>query len=38
MGNTQTLVTTTELDIFTREFLDHAALWYVEEGQLSIKH
>lgn len=35
--NTQTLVTTTELDIFPKAFLDRAARWYVENGQLSVK-
>ncbi len=35
--HTQTLVTTTELDIFPKAFLDRAARWYVENGQLSVK-
>ncbi|MDX1993900.1 MAG: DNA replication/repair protein RecF [bacterium] len=34
-GAAQTLLTTTELDIFTPEFLQRAALWRVEEGQIS---
>ncbi|MBC7871650.1 MAG: DNA replication/repair protein RecF [Chitinophagaceae bacterium] len=33
-GATQTLLTTTELDIFTPEFLKRAALWRVEDGQI----
>jgi DNA replication and repair protein RecF len=34
-GKTQTLMTTTELDIFTQEFLGRAAIWHVTEGQIS---
>jgi len=34
-GRAQTLVTTTELEIFTRAFLDRAAIWQVTEGQIS---
>ncbi len=33
-GATQTLLTTTELEIFTPEFLKRAALWRVEDGQI----
>ena len=33
-GVTQTLVTTTELDIFTEPFLNRAAIWHVTEGQI----
>jgi len=33
-GATQTLLTTTELEIFTPEFLNRAALWRVEDGQI----
>ena len=33
-GVTQTLVTTTELDIFTETFLNRAAIWHVTEGQI----
>ncbi len=33
-GTTQTLLTTTELDIFTPEFLQRAAIWEVEAGQI----
>ncbi|MBK8035492.1 MAG: hypothetical protein IPK17_39525 [Chloroflexi bacterium] len=35
-GVTQTLVTTTELDIFTRPFLDRAAIWRVTDGRIDI--
>jgi DNA replication and repair protein RecF len=35
-GVTQTLVTTTELDIFTDDFLNRAAVWHVTEGQIDI--
>ncbi|MCL4246670.1 MAG: DNA replication and repair protein RecF, partial [Anaerolineae bacterium] len=31
---TQTLVTTTELDIFTRSFLSNAVIWRVHDGQI----
>jgi DNA replication and repair protein RecF len=30
-GTTQTLLTTTELDIFTKDFLDRATIWHVFE-------
>ncbi len=33
-GATQTLTTTTELDIFTAEFLNRATIWRVNEGQI----
>jgi DNA replication and repair protein RecF len=33
--NAQTLMTTTELDIFTPEFLRRAAVWQVEAGQIA---
>jgi DNA replication and repair protein RecF len=33
-GTTQTLMTTTELDIFTKAFLERASIWHVEEGQI----
>jgi DNA replication and repair protein RecF len=33
-GTTQTLLTTTELDIFPRAFLDRATIWHVNNGQL----
>ena len=33
-GATQTLMTTTELDIFTPEFLQRATIWEVEAGQI----
>ena len=36
-GSTQTLTTTTELDIFTEDFLQRAAIWRVEEGQIEIE-
>ena len=35
-GATQTLMTTTELDIFTEEFLARAAIWHVSDGQISV--
>jgi DNA replication and repair protein RecF len=35
-GATQTLMTTTELDIFTEEFLARAAIWQVSDGQISV--
>jgi len=35
-GVTQTLVTTTELDIFTQPFLDRAAIWHVTDGRISV--
>ena len=35
-GVTQTLATTTEVDIFTPEFLSRAALWRVSDGQIAI--
>lgn len=36
-GNTpaQTMVTTTELDIFTREFVENSAIWQVANGQIT---
>jgi DNA replication and repair protein RecF len=34
-GATQTLMTTTELDIFTPSFLERATVWHVNEGQIS---
>ncbi|HVU13378.1 MAG TPA: DNA replication/repair protein RecF [Phototrophicaceae bacterium] len=33
-GATQTLMTTTELDIFTPAFLQRATIWQVKEGQI----
>jgi DNA replication and repair protein RecF len=33
-GATQTLMTTTELDIFTESFLERATVWHVTEGQI----
>ena len=33
-GATQTLTTTTELDIFTTEFIQRATIWQVKEGQI----
>lgn len=33
-GDAQTLMTTTELDIFAPTFLDRAAIWQVVEGQI----
>ncbi len=33
-GATQTLTTTTELDIFTGSFLERAAIWRVEDGKI----
>ncbi len=33
-GATQTLMTTTELDIFTPAFLQRATIWHVREGQI----
>ena len=33
-GATQTLMTTTELDIFTQDFLARATVWHVNEGQI----
>lgn len=33
-GRAQTLMTTTELDIFTRSFLDRSAVWKVTDGQI----
>ena len=35
-GVTQTLVTTTELDIFTEDFLKRATVWRVSEGQIAL--
>jgi len=34
-GRSQTLLTTTELDIFTEDFINRAAVWQVEDGQIS---
>lgn len=34
-GSAQTLLTTTELDIFPRSFLERAAVWRVTDGQIS---
>lgn len=34
-GATQTLLTTTELEIFTEPFLDRVAVWQVTDGQIS---
>lgn len=34
-GSTQTLLTTTELDIFTEDFLQRAAVWQVEDGKIT---
>lgn len=33
-GDTQTLLTTTEMEIFTPEFLSRAAVWEVEDGKI----
>ena len=33
-GVTQTLATTTELDIFTESFLNRATVWHVTDGQI----
>lgn len=33
-GQAQTLLTTTEIDIFTQEFRDRATIWQVEDGQI----
>ena len=33
-GQAQTLMTTTELDIFTPSFLERATIWHVNEGQI----
>ncbi len=35
-GNTQTLLTTTDLDIFDDAFLQRAAVWQVESGKINI--
>jgi DNA replication and repair protein RecF len=35
-GATQTLLTTTELDIFPPPFLERAAIWHVNGGQISL--
>jgi DNA replication and repair protein RecF len=34
-GAAQTLVTTTDLDIFTRPFIERAAVWNVRDGQIA---
>ena len=34
-GKTQTLLTTTELEIFTPKFIERAAVWQVEAGQIA---
>lgn len=36
-GAAQTLLTTTELDIFTPEFINRAAIWRVEDGQIAVE-
>ena len=36
-GRSQTLLTTTELEIFTEEFLERSAVWHVQNGQISLK-
>jgi DNA replication and repair protein RecF len=36
-GATQTLVTTTELEIFTESFLARAAIWHVQDGQIVVE-
>jgi DNA replication and repair protein RecF len=36
-GATQTLVTTTELEIFTEPFLARAAIWHVQDGQIVVE-
>ncbi len=33
-GDTQTLMTTTELDIFTRDFLERSTVWHVDNGRI----
>jgi DNA replication and repair protein RecF len=35
-GVTQTLMTTTELDIFTKPFLERAAVWHVDDGKIDV--
>ncbi len=35
-GKAQTFVTTTELDIFTDDFLERASVWQVENGQIEM--
>jgi DNA replication and repair protein RecF len=35
-GSTQTLLTTTELDIFTPSFLKRASVWQVENGKITL--
>jgi DNA replication and repair protein RecF len=37
-GVAQTLMTTTELDIFTPSFLNKSAIWKVSEGQIEVSH
>jgi DNA replication and repair protein RecF len=37
-GQAQTLMTTTELDIFTPSFLAKAAIWKVNEGQIEVSN
>jgi DNA replication and repair protein RecF len=37
-GATQTLLTTTELDIFSAAFLERAAIWHVSGGQIETSH
>jgi DNA replication and repair protein RecF len=34
-GNTQTLLTTTEMDVFPAPFLSRATIWEVVDGQIS---
>jgi DNA replication and repair protein RecF len=36
-GSSQTLLTTTELEIFTDEFLNRSAVWHVTDGQINVK-
>jgi DNA replication and repair protein RecF len=33
-GVTQTVLTTTEIEIFTAEFLERATIWHVQDGQI----
>jgi DNA replication and repair protein RecF len=34
-GKTQTLLTTTEIEIFTPAFVERAAVWHIREGQIT---
>lgn len=36
-GVTQTLLTTTEMEIFTPSFISRAQTWHVEDGQIEVK-